>query len=386
MDKTEFPTSDDPPAVLVIADPGNVSALLGDLLSATDAYKIHGPYLHSVDAVTRLRKTHIDVVVIDMGMVQNNPLVSIIRILKIDTLAKILMVSAPTQKNKAKSETGIAKGAAFYLPIPPDGSGAPQKSEFSRRFIDIVRKLSVVRRDEGVRQINRKQVRMAPPSDTPALRPFSEVAPRAIAIASSTGGPKALHTLLSELDSTINVPVFITQHMPKSFTRVLATNLSSRTGRNVAEASDGERVVPGKVYLAAGDYHMTIMPSDHGPVIKLDQQPPINFCRPSADPMLESIARTYGSDVCLVVLTGMGSDGKNGAKHVIDAGGQVIAQDFDSSVVWGMPGAVSNAGYASKILPLIEIAPTLNALLSSDKKVTDHNTTEQREKTPTTIR
>lgn len=367
MNDPETLASDDTPAVLVIAEHGGISTLIGSYLAATDTYKIFGPYLHSVDAVTRLRKTHIDVVVIDLGMTQSNPSVSISRILKVDALAKIVMIAEPSPENESRSQAGFDKGAAFYLPAPASTSDGCIQSGFGARFLDVIRKLVVARRSGGVRQFERNKIRKTRPNTKPTLRPFSNRAPGVIAIASSTGGPKALETLLAKLDPERTIPILITQHLPQPFTGVMATNLSRRINCPVTEAIDGEAVIAGNVYLAPGNYHMTVESPDGNPVIKLNQQPPVNFCRPSADTMLKSMAQVYGSDVCLIVLTGMGTDGKMGAKDIVNAGGQVIAQDFESSIVWGMPGAVSNAGYASKILPLEEIAPTVNELLALNK-------------------
>jgi two-component system chemotaxis response regulator CheB len=179
---------------------------------------------------------------------------------------------------------------------------------------------------------------------------------QAVAIASSTGGPQALADLCKSLQGKLTtVPVFITQHMPASFTAILAENLTRASGMDCHEAKDGELAKPGVIYVAPGNYHMVAEFSGKGTIIRLNQNPPVNFCRPAADPMFEALSNIYRECLLAVVLTGMGSDGLKGAKKIVADGGQVIAQDEASSVVWGMPKAISDAKIAKAILPLQEI-------------------------------
>lgn len=181
--------------------------------------------------------------------------------------------------------------------------------------------------------------------------------PKALAIASSTGGPKALQVMFEGIGKRITeIPIFLTQHMPKDFTGSLATQLGRYSGLPSAEARDGERVAPGRIYVAPGDYHMLIESPGGAPLIRLDQGPQENFCRPAADPMLRSLYQVYGKEILVVVLTGMGQDGMLGAKLIADNGGVVVAQDKETSVVWGMPGAVAKEGVCHHILPLPRLA------------------------------
>ena len=177
-----------------------------------------------------------------------------------------------------------------------------------------------------------------------------------LAIGSSTGGPQALLALLRNLDRSIQVPVLITQHMPPTFTTILAEHVARASGRACAEAQDGEPIKSGCIYIAPGDWHMVVEQGVDGVVIRLNQQPAVNFCRPAVDPMFSSVARVYDGRVLAVVLTGMGQDGLNGGKAIIEAGGTVIAQDEATSVVWGMPGAVATAGVCSAVLPLDQMS------------------------------
>jgi two-component system chemotaxis response regulator CheB len=178
---------------------------------------------------------------------------------------------------------------------------------------------------------------------------------RAVVIGCSTGGPDALAKLLPALPGDLGVPVLLVQHMPPVFTAMLAQRLDKLSALTVREAADGDLVEPNTVLLAPGDVHLRV--SSVGTVVRaaLDQGPQENFCRPAVDVMFRSAVKEYAGGVLAVVLTGMGQDGMIGAKLVAEAGGRTLVQDADSSVVWGMPGAVANAGYASGVLPLAEL-------------------------------
>jgi two-component system chemotaxis response regulator CheB len=200
------------------------------------------------------------------------------------------------------------------------------------------------------------------------LRPFARALPRALLIGSSTGGPQALTTLIGEIGAVIELaPILITQHMPPTFTTVLAEHLARISGRHVHEAEHGEAVVAGGIYVAPGGRHMRVARGCNGPAIALGDDPPINFCKPSVDPLLSSAAQVWGSRSLVLVLTGMGNDGTRGAAEIAAAGGSVIAQDEATSVVWGMPRSVAQAGLCSAVLPLSQIAAKVNRLFSGDR-------------------
>src|SRR5581483_7688160 len=184
-----------------------------------------------------------------------------------------------------------------------------------------------------------------------------------LAIGSSTGGPQALFALFRSLGRIDRMPVFVTQHMPATFTTILAEHLAQASGMPAAEAKDGEVVTAGRIYVAPGDFHMTVENQGTAMVVRLNKNPPENFCRPAVDPMLRSIAKAYGPRTLFVMLTGMGQDGLRGARDLVAAGGTVIAQDEATSVVWGMPGAVATAGLCTAVLPLNEIGPYVKKAL-----------------------
>jgi two-component system chemotaxis response regulator CheB len=198
------------------------------------------------------------------------------------------------------------------------------------------------------------------------LRAASMVQPQILAIGSSTGGPQALVKVVTAIAPKLEVPVLITQHMPATFTAILAETLSRGSGLKCVEGATGMMLQPGCVYVAPGEYHMII--KGRGGPIELLQTPPENFCRPAVDPMFRSVAAAYGAATLAVVLTGMGADGRGGARSIADAGGTILAQDEATSVVWGMPAAVAHAGLASAVLPLDAVAGEVRKYLGGTRR------------------
>jgi two-component system chemotaxis response regulator CheB len=184
-----------------------------------------------------------------------------------------------------------------------------------------------------------------------------------IVIGASTGGPRALSTLMPELCSLVNLPILIVQHMPRGFTQSLADSLARETRKSVLEATDGSPIVADHVYIAPGGQHLVIRGSPTTAKTGLSDQPPENGCRPSADVLFRSAAGAFGSAVTAIILTGMGRDGTAGLGAVKRAGGFVFAQDEASSVVWGMPGSAVEAGVTNQVLPLPHLARAVAALV-----------------------
>lgn len=192
------------------------------------------------------------------------------------------------------------------------------------------------------------------------LRRFSALTPRILAIGASTGGPQALAALLSRVGPRLqSVPVVVVLHMPNDFTDVVAGQIGALTGLPTAAAVNGERLVPGHIYFAPGGVHLKAVRVGAFQALAYSDGPPENFCKPAVDVLFRSVADVFGPGALAVVLTGMGSDGLEGARRIVDAGGSVIAQDEASSAVWGMPGAVSRAGLASTISPVAQLADTI---------------------------
>jgi len=299
----------------------------------------------------------------------------------------IIMASTLTRRNAEISFKALSLGASDYIPKPESTREASAAETFRHDLIQKIRHLGA-----KLRRTTHAPVHASPPlaplHDRPreasarapmvppapvaqsALirRPFSLLAPRVLLVGSSTGGPQALMSLVAEIGPVIDrFPVLITQHMPPTFTTILAEHLARSSRRPAHEAVDGEIVKAGRIYLAPGGRHMRVVRHGTEVAIALDDGPPVNFCKPAVDPLFTSAIEVWQGGIMSVILTGMGSDGMRGGKDIVAAGGSVIAQDEATSVVWGMPGAAANAGICAAVLPLNQIAPKLVRLFSGDR-------------------
>lgn len=348
------------PRVLVVDDSAVVRGLVARWIEADPRLALAATCSDGEQGVKRAGELQPDLVVLDIEMPRMDGLTALPQILKAAPRARVIMASTLTQKGAQVTLQALALGAADFAP-KPDTSRMGGAESYRVELLD---KLAVLApRYAPHRAVGTAQSpAAAKPVEGSAVPVASGRAlPSRIdilAIGSSTGGPQALRQVINNLPASIRMPIVIAQHMPKVFTAILAEHLA-REGLPAAEASDGETLKAGHVYVAPGDFHMTVegMPGQFR--AKLDQNPPINFCRPSVDPLFESCARAAGKNLLALVLTGMGSDGRTGADHVRKAGGGVIVQDQASSVVWGMPGAVAEAGLADLVLPLNQIGPEL---------------------------
>ena len=199
------------------------------------------------------------------------------------------------------------------------------------------------------------------------LRKSTLVKPQILAIGSSTGGPQALFTVFEALKGAVNLPIVVTQHMPPTFTTILAEHIGRYVDGRSREAVDGDVLEPGHVYVAPGDNHMIVAGEGGKRIIRLNKEPPENFCRPAVDPLFRSVSDVYNGQVLAVILTGMGSDGLKGAQQLVENGGMLIAQDEKTSVVWGMPGAAATNGVCSAVLPIEEIGPVITRVIGGGR-------------------
>ncbi|MGE3476383.1 MAG: chemotaxis response regulator protein-glutamate methylesterase [Rhodospirillaceae bacterium] len=312
-------------------------------------------------AVERAAKRDIDVVVLDIEMPVLDGISALPKLLAIDPRIVVIMASSLTSRNAEISLKALEKGAKDYVPKPSSVVTVNGGEEFKRELLEKIRALGARYRRAPVEA----PARIAPAVRAPALRAAHFAKPYALAFGSSTGGPTALTQVLKAIPAPLRVPVFITQHMPATFTALLAQNITRETGHSCVEARHGDIVTPGRIHLAPGDHHMTIARSGAHGVINLNQGAKENFCRPAVDPMLRSLADFYQRNLLVVILTGMGQDGLAGSEVVVKAGGSVLAQDEESSVVWGMPGAVARAGLCNAVLPLSQMAGEIQRMLTA---------------------
>ncbi|HEY4134982.1 MAG TPA: chemotaxis response regulator protein-glutamate methylesterase [Alphaproteobacteria bacterium] len=356
--------------VMVVDDSAVIRGLLQRILATDPSIEVVASASNGQAAIQMLRKHDIQVAILDIEMPVMDGLSALPQLLEIDPDLKVIVASTLTQRNAEISMKALDLGATDYLPKPTSPREINADGSFHRELLGKIHSLA-----NRPRLRPRRLVPVSAPSPhAPAPRPTLAKRPvvlrkaptamaGALAIGSSTGGPQALFTLLRSLPKTLTVPVFITQHMPKLFTAILAQHITRNCGQVCNEGVDGESVEAGRIYLAPGDRHMLIEPKGGRMVVRLTDDPPENFCRPSVDPMLRSLSALYGPKLLGVILTGMGSDGLAGARQLTAAGGHLIAQDEASSVVWGMPGAVAMAGLCSAVLPLPELAPYIGHLL-----------------------
>ena len=377
----------DPIRVMIVDDAVVVRGLVSRWVDEEPGLKIVASLRTGREAVDQLLRHDPDVVVLDIDMPDLNGIEALPLLLEKKRDLVVIMASTLTRRNAEISLRALSLGAADYVPKPATNREVTTSASFRRELIEKIRQLGARRRrsadirtrmlaaTQGGLARGRIALADAPPiapthghSSDFKLRPFALTPPRALLIGSSTGGPQALTALVTQLAPVMErAPVLITQHMPPTFTTILAEHLAHASGLPAREAEDGEPILPGRIYLAPGGRHMTVARGESQPVISLNDGPLINFCRPAVDPLFSSAAQVWGVALLAVILTGMGSDGTHGAENIVAAGGTVIAQDEATSVVWGMPGAAANAGVCSAVLPLGELGPKIVRLFRGDK-------------------
>ena len=317
-------------------------------------------------AVEQIGQIKPDVVILDVEMPHMDGLTALPQLHRIDPHARIIMASTLTREGAATTLRAMSLGAADYI-AKPEATSLGGAAGYQRDLVEKVKAL-------GKASQSAKSPRPRRPVSQLVRQPVRPMVgrlfrPRIVVVASSTGGPQALQAFLPPVAKATNLPILLVQHMPKTFTTILAEKLSKLCGRPCIEPKNGDPVRNGVIYLAPGDYHMRIVRSASGAeVIQLDQSAPVNFCRPAADPMFESAVERFGGSVLGVVLTGMGHDGRDGSDLIQKAGGRILAQDEATSVVWGMPGAVAEAGLANDIKPLPELPGAVIKFLNGEGK------------------
>lgn len=378
-------TVTDPIRVMVVDDSVVIRGLVGRWLDEEPNLAVVASHRNGRLAVDDVLRSNPDVVILDIEMPDMDGLTALPLLIEKKRNLVVVVASTLTRRNAEISLKALSLGAADYVPKPESNSGVTTSAEFRRELIEKVTNLGMRARKRGLpgqtpptgrpmaRSLTGALQASAPaaPSALRASRPgsftirsYSSVRPRILTIGSSTGGPQALNTLFGEIGSAIGmVPVVLTQHMPPTFTAILAEHITKAAGRPAAEGRDGEVIQPGHIYVAPGGKHMLLAKNGNDVVIKLSDAPPVNFCKPAVDPLFKSVAEIFGTATLAVVLTGMGSDGAEGVRKIGEIGGSAIAQDEETSVVWGMPGAAAHTGMCSDVLPLNEIGRKVSKIL-----------------------
>jgi two-component system chemotaxis response regulator CheB len=330
-----------------------IRGAIARLLESDSAIQVVAKVSNGRAAVEEIARTPVDVVVLDIEMPVLDGMSALPLLLRADPGVRVIMASTLTTRGADIALRALRLGAADYVP-KPSTIGTKGDESFKRELIEKVKGLARQRHPVGQPVKAKAAV---------TLRPAPAAAPVLLAVGSSTGGPQALFTLFQGLGRSVPVPVVVTQHMPATFTPILAEHITRLGLMPCTEARDGETLVAGRIYLAPGDRHLLIDGGRGNLRARITSDPPENFCRPAVDPMLRSAAAACDGRVLVAMLTGMGHDGLAGTQRVIEAGGCAVGQDEASSVVWGMPGAIAQAGLCHAVLPLPKISPKLLELM-----------------------
>ena len=386
--------------VMVVDDSVVIRGLIGRWISEDPDLSLVGSHRNGRLAVEDVAKSRPDIVVLDIEMPDMDGLTALPLLLKGCPSTKVIMASTLTRRNAEISLRALSLGATDYVPKPESNSQITTSKAFRSELLDKIKALGgqssgpaaggfrAARGTAGAApqpatgfKATQSRRALAGQASAPAPRPaagaagggiqlrkFGSARPRALLIGSSTGGPQALEKLLHEIGPQMrSVPILITQHMPVTFTAILADHLARASGMPSAEAKDGEVVMNGHIYVAPGGKHMELVKQAGQAVVKLTDGPPVNFCKPAVDPFFETAAQVYGAAALGLILTGMGHDGAGGARHIVDAGGSIIAQDEATSVVWGMPGAAANAGVCAAVMPLPQIGSKVLRMFKGER-------------------
>jgi two-component system, chemotaxis family, protein-glutamate methylesterase/glutaminase len=351
--------------ILIVDDSAVIRSLLRSVISRDARLEVAATAADGASALACLETNRPDLILLDVEMPVMNGLVTLRELRARGHRMPVIMCSALTQRGAQVTIEALAGGASDYVAKPQSHSSREEAiGALAADLIPKIHALAGARPRSVFAAAPRSAVPLALPPAGPASVRVARTgpivsAPAVIVIGVSTGGPAALDALLPEFPPTFPLPILIVQHMPDLFTRLLADRLNSRCPLRVAEAEEGMPATAGTIAIARGNWHLEVIPSPASaafPTLHLSQGPQENHCRPAADVLFRSAARGFGAGALAVVLTGMGSDGLNGCRAIRAQGGYVLAQDEASSTVWGMPGAVANAGLANRILPLDALA------------------------------
>jgi two-component system chemotaxis response regulator CheB len=347
-----------PIRLLVVDDSVVVRKLLCEALNCSPEIQVAGTASSGAIALAKIPQLNPDVITLDIEMPGLNGIQTLTEIRKLYPKLPVIMFSTLTERGAAVTLEALSLGASDYVTKPSNSESLAKAMEQVQQEL-TAKILSLARRTSA-----------APWSGArPAARRPGGQRVDILAIGASTGGPSALAEVIPQLPEDFPVPVVIVQHMPPLFTRLLAERLNSQSALSVREGEAGAKLAPGWVWIAPGNYHMSVKRIGTNTFLDLDQNPAENSCRPAVDVLFRSVAQSYGPHVLGVVMTGMGSDGARGARHIHEVGGEVLIQDEASSVVWGMPGAVAAAGTASQICALQEISPEVVRRVTANRLV-----------------
>lgn len=343
--------------VMVVDDSVVIRRLVTHALEQDPTLEVVGVASNGVIALQRIPHLNPDVLTLDIEMPEMNGLETLRRVRKEYPQLRVIMFSTLTERGAATTLEALTLGADDYV-AKASNEGSLDRSLVRLRE-ELIPKIKQFFRFPAVGAPRPREMAEQVPRRESSLRAATRIRPKVLTIGISTGGPSALGEILPALPAEFPLPVLVVQHMPPLFTRFLADRLASTCRLKVEEATQGQAVESGKILIAPGDFHMRVAANGTGVHVCLDQGPQLNSCRPAVDALFQSVGQVFGGAVIAAVLTGMGQDGLRGAEVLKAKGATVLAQDEESSVVWGMPGAVVNAGLAEQVLPLRQIIPEI---------------------------
>jgi two-component system chemotaxis response regulator CheB len=345
---------------MVVDDSVVVRMLVAEALHADPALELAGVANNGKVALDKLAEVQPDVVVLDVEMPVMDGLETLRALRQRDRRLPVVMFSTLTSRGTSTTIEALTRGASDYVTKPSTANRAESVAVLTHELLPKLKALAA-RRSSSTHttplHVRPARAGIAPPVE-------------AVVLGISTGGPNALAEMLPQLPADLGVPVLVVQHMPPMFTGLLAQRLDKVCALEVQEAVGGETPEPGQVWVAQGGRHLTVLRTESGLRLAANDDPPVNSCRPAVDVLFSSASRVFGSGLLAVVMTGMGQDGLRGCEQVRAAGGQIVVQDEDSSVVWGMPRFVAENGLADAVLPLDRIAAEITARVSAGRRQT----------------
>lgn len=351
------------PRVVVIDDSAFMRKLIAEMVQSTEEFEVVGTGINGEDGLREIREKDPDIVTLDIEMPVMNGLDALEQIMKLFPRPVVMLSAVGSPKGNDKTIRALELGAVDFV-CKPSGPISIDLVTVRDQLVGALRAAAATNM-RGLKHAPRKTPRKTSAEPRPTAASACNFA---VAIACSTGGPRALAEITPLIPPDLGIAVFIVQHMPKGFTRALARRLDLTSPMPVAEGVDNEVIAANRIYLAPGGVHMVVADSDAGPVVRLDSSPPVWGVRPAADPLFKSVAKIFGKNTIGVILTGMGRDGAEGLKILRAAGGSAMVQDESSSLIYGMPQAALAAGGADHIVGVSDIAAAIVNVVKARKR------------------
>ncbi len=342
--------------VMVVDDSAFMRKIISDILDEDKDIDVPWTAKNGQDVLEKLKHVVPDVITLDIEMPIMDGISALQEIVRLYNIP-VIMLSSLTVSGAESTIKALEIGAIDFITKPTNIFKLSNKEEKK----ELIEKVKIASQIKGSSKSYISGTR--PKTVHNIIFSKEKELEYIISIGTSTGGPKALQSVIPQIPANINGSILVVQHMPEGFTKSLATRLDSMSNVKVKEAEDGEKMLKGYCYIAPGNYHMVVQQEKDGIKLRLRQDATVSGHRPSVDVLMESVAAIRTLKKIAVIMTGMGSDGANGMKRIFDSGGHTIAQDEESSVVYGMPKSAVNNGCVNKILPLNEISNEIMNIL-----------------------